>query len=157
MDRKQRHSLQPHSNTRPPPINLRHTKSQIYDNGRAKKKKHRIPSTISTISENEDMEMDNVSITMEPEKSLKSKYSYDNAGYDGGSEKKSMSSRASSMQSLEVVREQYCCCAKRTKCERKLIIAVTVLSIVIIVLIVVIGVIAGQKELDQFPGFRLAL
>nr|CAH7742808.1 unnamed protein product [Callosobruchus chinensis] len=157
MDRKQRHSLQPRSNTVPPPTNLRHTQSQIYDNGRPKKRKHRIPSTISTISENEDVEMDSVSITVEPEKSLKANYSYDNAGYEGGAEKKSISSRAPSMQSLEVVREQYCCCAKRTKCERKLIIAVTVLSIVIIVLIVVIGVIAGQKELEQFPGFRLAL
>nr|CAI5853427.1 unnamed protein product [Callosobruchus analis] len=157
MDRKQRHSLQPRSNTGPPPTNLRHTKSHIYDNGESKKKRPRNPSTISTISENEDLEMDNVSITVEPEKNLRTNYSYDNAGYEGGSEKKSISSRAPSMQSLEVVREQYCCCAKRTKCERKLIIAVTVLSIVIIVLIVVICVIAGQKELDQFPGFRLAL
>ncbi|CAH1973772.1 unnamed protein product [Acanthoscelides obtectus] len=165
MDRKQRLSLQPRSNTGPPQRVLRHTlsQSQIYDNDRAKKKKHRLSPTISTISENETLEMSQVTIAIDAEKHSKStntRFSYDNGGFDGGiekSEKKNMPNRVPSMQSLEVVREQYCCCAKRTKCERKLIIAVTVLSIVIIVLIVVVGVVAGRKEIAEFTGLRLGL
>ncbi|XP_066256493.1 pre-mRNA-splicing factor CWC22 homolog [Euwallacea similis] len=96
--------------------------------------------------------------------SSKSKLSrtYDNKAFEGnlkrsGSTTNSVTttSRPPSLQSsnLEIYHEQYCCFAKRTKCERSLLIAVTVLAIIIVALVVVIIVLAKNNKLDNLINF----
>uniref|UniRef100_V5H2U9 Uncharacterized protein n=2 Tax=Anoplophora glabripennis TaxID=217634 RepID=V5H2U9_ANOGL len=85
--------------------------------------------------------------------SNKAPYVFENAAFEGSLQSKrgstATSSRAPSVQSLEIVREQYCCCAKRTKCERILLTMVIVLFIIVVVLVVVIVIVAKQDDIRQ--------
>ncbi|XP_019755811.1 uncharacterized protein LOC125503638 isoform X1 [Dendroctonus ponderosae] len=86
-------------------------------------------------------------------------HSFDNKAFDGkegnlirnesANNSIRTDSRAPSVRSLEIYREQYCCCARRSKCEKSLLVTVTVLIIIIIVLVIVIAVLASNKQLHQ--------
>lgn len=58
------------------------------------------------------------------------------------------SSRDPSIQS-SIVYEQYCCCSRRTKCEKILIATVSILTFIILVLIIVIGILASEGDLPK--------
>lgn len=76
-------------------------------------------------------------------RSSRSAFSYDNGAFEGNLKSiPNEPSRTPSVRSLEVYREQYCCCARRTKCERYLLVVVTLLAIIVIVLVLVIAIIA---------------
>ncbi|XP_066147912.1 uncharacterized protein [Euwallacea fornicatus] len=90
--------------------------------------------------------------------SSKSKLSrtYDNKAFEGNLKRSASvtnsvpaASRPPSLQSLQIY-EQYCCFAKRTKCERFLLVAVTVLAIIIVALVIVIIVLAKNNKLNNF-------
>ncbi|XP_060521078.1 uncharacterized protein LOC132698803 [Cylas formicarius] len=83
----------------------------------------------------------------------KSSFAYENTAYEGNlkrtgsaanSERSTTTSRAPSVQSLEIVREQYCCCSRRTRCEKALLVAVTVLGIAIVVLVIVLAAVVAN-------------
>ncbi|KAJ8964252.1 hypothetical protein NQ314_005028 [Rhamnusium bicolor] len=172
LDRKYRHSLQPKPVSVPPPTSVRLTQSQRYDS-RGKKKTKRlvtlsqIPSIMEADNSEDEIEKgiemkkreNKVNKRNKTEITNKATFTFENAAFEGNVATKrnstatirTNSSRAPSVQSLEVVREQYCCCAKRTKCERILLITVTVLSIIIIVLVIVIIILAKQ---DDLPDIR---
>ncbi|KAG5895848.1 hypothetical protein JTB14_038275 [Gonioctena quinquepunctata] len=178
LDRTHRHSLQPknlHDNGKPP-SSLRHTQSHRYDSdGKTKSKKTvvltPIPSATSENSEEDAVVVDEKTQKVKAKldngggvrkgSSTSKTAGYDNLAYDGNLDRRSVgssragSSRQPSLQSLEVVREQYCWCAKRTKCERRLIITVTILSITIIVLVIVIAVITTNHDIKE--GLRIKL
>ncbi|XP_050306396.1 uncharacterized protein LOC126743378 [Anthonomus grandis grandis] len=78
--------------------------------------------------------------------------SYDNKAYDAKSDDVAKSSRAPSVQSLEVYQEQYCCCSRRTKCERILLVMVSILTVIIIVLVIVITVLAKNSTIKTVLG-----
>ncbi|XP_072399845.1 uncharacterized protein [Diabrotica undecimpunctata] len=166
LEKAHRHSLQ-HNRSELSPSNFRQTQSYRYDSeGKRKiKKAIVIPPMSSTIAEVSETETDEKSIeqfkvenekrsSKSSKKSEKSIYAFDNVAYDGNLDKRSISSRAGSsrqpsVQSLEVVREQYCCFARRTNCEKKLLVTVTILIIVIIVLVIVLALIASHKDIAE--------
>ncbi|XP_057661693.1 uncharacterized protein LOC130897111 isoform X1 [Diorhabda carinulata] len=177
-----RHSLQ-HNRSEEAQSNFRHTQSYRYDQeGKKKLKKAIILSPV--ILESSENESEDKSSSKKPvpkperkieqfilenekrssrssKKSDKSIYTFDNAAFEGNLDKRSISSRAGSsrqpsVQSLEVVREQYCCCAKRTRCERKLLVTVIVLCVVIIVLTVVLAIVAADRQ-DNFKNLLINL
>lgn len=99
-------------------------------------------------------------ISSKSTKSTKTAYTYENGAFEGNiraSNEVRPTSRTPSVRSLEVYREQYCCCAKRTKCERYLLVAVTILSIIVIVLVIVIAVLAKNGDLDTYKMFKVKL
>ncbi|XP_050518611.1 uncharacterized protein LOC126892851 [Diabrotica virgifera virgifera] len=165
LEKPHRFSLQ-HNRSELVPSSFRQTQSQRYDSeGRRKIKKAIVippSSTIAEVSEEaepDEKNFDQFKVENEKrnskvsKKSEKSIYAFDNAAYDGNLDKRSISSRAGSsrqpsVQSLEVVREQYCCFARRTNCEKKLLVTVTILSIVIIVLVIVLALIASHHDID---------
>ncbi|XP_044766497.1 uncharacterized protein LOC123322608 [Coccinella septempunctata] len=63
----------------------------------------------------------------------------------------------SSVQSLTVIREQYCCCSKWSRCERILGLTVGIMAIIIVILIVVIGILSSNSTRSNFSGLSLAL
>ncbi|GJQ83734.1 hypothetical protein Trydic_g20610 [Trypoxylus dichotomus] len=77
-------------------------------------------------------------------------YAYENRAYDNNLDEISVisraSTRASSVQSLEVQREQYCCFTKWSPFERKLAALVAVLITIILMLIIAVVVLASRHS-----------
>ncbi|CAG9761580.1 unnamed protein product [Ceutorhynchus assimilis] len=91
--------------------------------------------------------------TMSTRSAAKVSYTYDNKGFeirnDSGNDSIRSISRAPSLRSLEVHKEQYCCCSRRTKYERFLLVVVTILAIIVTVLVIVIIYLAKQNKLKS--------
>ncbi|KAJ8951613.1 hypothetical protein NQ318_012283 [Aromia moschata] len=127
-------------------------------------RKEKTRSTPSVSYENERKRAKSSKTKMN-DSSGKAVFSFENSAFEGSMDTKrtsnltirTNSSRAPSIQSLEVVREQYCCCAKRTKCERTLLTTVTILIIVIIVLVVVVVILAKNHDFDDLKMNYLGL
>ncbi|KAF5279398.1 hypothetical protein FQA39_LY05508 [Lamprigera yunnana] len=82
---------------------------------------------------------------------------YENGGYDEAGNRRfershSDSARSSthdSVVSLQIQREQYCCCARWSHFERRLALCVGVLAAIIIGLAIAVGLLAGNEGVDE--------
>lgn len=86
----------------------------------------------------------------------KSRKAYDNGGFEErttqferGYNDSTRSSEHESVASLQVQREQYCCCARWTVFERRLAVCVGVLAGMIFALAIAVGLLAGDNGVDE--------
>jgi hypothetical protein len=188
-DHPYRHSLQPKS-VQEAQI-FRHTKSQNYGAKKKKVKTQLPPTSEVDVTDGDSVKItvdahnDNVKLSLSDKSEKKrhnsrlskkhsqsSREGIDNAAFEveNGLPRSRANSAASSVrsslrdpsvQSLSVVREQYCCCSKWSPCERTLCAAVGVLSFIILILVITVALLAARHngkdptEKGLFSVFKL--
>ncbi|XP_017786054.1 PREDICTED: uncharacterized protein LOC108569137 [Nicrophorus vespilloides] len=153
VDRTQRQSLPSLLPIKPI---LRQTQSQNWG-----KKRPHVPPTILEV-ETEVNQSRASSVRSHHSKKSQRKSSeavngYENQSYDGplppnrttNYSNSLRSSHNSSLQSLQVQKEQYCCCSRWSPCERKLVVSVAVLATIIVILLSIVSVLAKTSDEEE--------